>query len=81
MRIIFALRVLGLAVSASAPASAEVYPWCAHYAGRIGGTNCGFVSFDQCQAALSGNGGYCGNNPFYTAAAAAPTHRRRHHHY
>ena len=24
-----------------------------------GGTNCGFHSFEQCQAAISGNGGFC----------------------
>ena len=31
--------------------------WCAHY--RNGATNCGFHSFAQCQAAVSGIGGYC----------------------
>jgi hypothetical protein len=31
--------------------------WCAHY--RNGATNCGFYSFAQCQAAVSGIGGYC----------------------
>jgi hypothetical protein len=39
--------------------------WCAQYGGRQGGgTNCGFYSFDQCQAARSGNGGFCYQNPF-----------------
>jgi hypothetical protein len=32
--------------------------WCAHY-GRSGATNCGFHSFEQCQAAVSGTGGFC----------------------
>jgi hypothetical protein len=32
--------------------------WCASYGGK-GGTNCGFHSFQQCQAARSGNGGFC----------------------
>jgi Protein of unknown function (DUF3551) len=32
--------------------------WCAHYGGR-GATNCGFNSYEQCMAAISGNGGYC----------------------
>ena len=32
--------------------------WCAQYSGRGGATNCGFYSFDQCQAARSGNGGF-----------------------
>jgi hypothetical protein len=37
--------------------------WCAQY-GSPGGTNCGFYSFEQCQAALSGNGGFCYRNPW-----------------
>jgi hypothetical protein len=33
----------------------------------VSGTlNCGFVSLDQCRAALSGNGGSCEVNPLYT---------------
>ena len=59
------------------PAAAEVlYPYCAHYAGRSGGTNCGFTSFQQCQAAISGNGGYCGSNPRYFASAPEGRYRR-----
>jgi hypothetical protein len=37
--------------------------WCANY--KNGGTNCGFYSFEQCEAARSGNGGF---------AAAIPSH-------
>jgi hypothetical protein len=37
--------------------------WCAHY-GSNAGTNCGFYSFQQCEAARSGNGGFCYQNPF-----------------
>jgi hypothetical protein len=36
--------------------------WCAQYGGTHGGTNCGFYSFEQCQAARSGNGGSCSQN-------------------
>jgi hypothetical protein len=36
--------------------------WCAQYGGRGGATNCGFYSFEQCQAARSGNGGFCSQN-------------------
>jgi Protein of unknown function (DUF3551) len=36
--------------------------WCAHY-GTGNGTNCGFHSYEQCQAAISGNGGYCSQSP------------------
>jgi len=36
--------------------------WCANY--KNGGTNCGFYSFEQCEAARSGNGGFCYRNPW-----------------
>jgi hypothetical protein len=41
--------------------------WCANYGGR-GGTNCGFYSYQQCMAAISGNGGSCSQNLFYGSA-------------
>ena len=46
-----------------APVSYPVYPWCADYGG--GGTNCYFVTWDQCRQAASGNNGFCYRNPFY----------------
>jgi|SRR6516164_5317023 len=36
-------------------------PWCANY-GTGPGMNCGFYSFQQCQATISGNGGFCQQN-------------------
>jgi hypothetical protein len=36
--------------------------WCAQYGNGNGGTNCGFYSFAQCEAARSGNGGFCFRN-------------------
>jgi hypothetical protein len=52
--------ILSLCVSA-----AQAAPWCAHYSGRGGGgTNCGFYSFQQCMATVSGIGGYCARNQF-----------------
>jgi hypothetical protein len=62
----------------SAPAQAQQYPWCAYYTGGRdgGGTNCGFVSFAQCQATIRGVGGVCEVNPAYPAA---PPHRMRRH--
>ena len=38
--------------------------WCAQYGGSNGGTNCGFYSFQQCEAARWGNGGFCYQKPF-----------------
>ena len=48
----------------AAPAQAQNYPWCAEYSMQ-GSSNCGFSTIEQCQAALSGNGGYCAANPMY----------------
>ena len=46
---------------------AQTYPWCAQYGGRDGGgRNCGFVSYAQCMATVSGIGGLCERNSFYT---------------
>ena len=44
---------------------ADPYRWCADYGGRGGGTNCYFVTLEQCRAAISGNGGFCRQNGFY----------------
>ena len=52
-----------------APVRAEItYPWCAQYGGGGmdgGGRNCGFWTYQQCLAAISGNGGYCEANAMY----------------
>src|SRR5580704_15330425 len=77
MRIILAALSFWLAASAIDTASAEVvYPWCAYYGGKTGGTNCGFSTFQQCLAAIAGNGGNCSSNPRYGAGGAAPRRRR-----
>lgn len=50
------------------PAEAMViYPWCAHYGGRNGGgaPNCGFTTFAQCMATVSGMQGFCDRNPWW----------------
>jgi len=47
------------------PAHAQNYPWCAYYSGQGGGTNCGFITFDQCLANVSGIGGFCEPNTLY----------------
>ena len=51
---LISLILAALAVSSIA---AHAGSWCAHY--RNGGNNCGFHSFEQCQAAVSGVGGFC----------------------
>ena len=57
MRLLSAVSII-LATLALSSAGANAATWCAHY-GSHGGTNCGFHSFEQCEAAISGNGGFC----------------------
>lgn len=51
----------------SVPAQAQNYPWCAQYLGRgFGGAmNCGFSTYQQCMADVSGIGGECIRNNTY----------------
>jgi hypothetical protein len=63
--------ICSIAIGASAAvmstcAAAQNYPWCAYYGGvGGGGTNCGFTTFDQCLATVSGMGGSCEPNTQY----------------
>jgi hypothetical protein len=67
MRKTVLLLGLLLGTSFAPPAKADPYRWCAEYGGgRGGGTNCYFVTLQQCRAAVSGNGGFCRQNSFYT---------------
>src|SRR6187551_918830 len=62
---------LALAVlTFDAPTVAQA-AWCASY--RNGGNNCGFATFAQCQAAVSGVGGFCNSD----GAAEKPVRRER----
>jgi hypothetical protein len=63
--------------SVAAQAQGDPYRWCAEYGGRSGGTNCYFMTFGQCQAAVSGTGGYCRPNPFYTGNRSRRDYRVR----
>ena len=51
---------------------ADAAPWCADYSGK-GGSNCGFYSFQQCQATVSGRGGFGRTHAFeaYGSAGSA----------
>jgi hypothetical protein len=66
-----ALLALG---SLAAPATAQAnYRWCSNFADGFGGTNCGFVSYEQCMATVRGSGGYCDKNDTYRPQAGAQT--------
>ena len=60
IRVLTLLATAAVVFSASAKPSAAmvIYPWCAEYGGKMGGSeNCGFVNFRQCLATITGNGG------------------------
>jgi hypothetical protein len=75
-----------LLMAALAPSAARAYekpydpyPWCAEYWGRSGGggTNCGFLTLEQCRAAVSGVGGSCEPNQFYNPRRSPSQENRR----
>ena len=75
----FAAAVVGTAmIGVAAPARAQNYPWCAYYAmgDDGGGTNCGFVTYEQCMTTLSGMGGFCVQNNQYRPPAGPSGERR-----
>jgi hypothetical protein len=76
---LFALTALAvLAVSIPTAGQADPYKWCAVYGGKGGGNgaNCGFVTLEQCHAAISGAGGTCDLNQFYISSARAARQTR-----
>ena len=55
-----AIAVFAAVVCFEKPAAAQNYPWCAYLdLGKGGATNCGFATFQQCLATVSGIGGSC----------------------
>jgi hypothetical protein len=88
--LLFATTCLAAAAAFGTRAEAQNYPWCAEYGGGDmggGGTNCGFATFEQCMATLSGMGGFCNKNTQYIpppgphpGATVRPRHRKRHVH-
>jgi len=59
------LVLIGVTLSGFHSAKADPYRWCAQYGGRMGGTNCGFFTWEQCHASVWGVGGFCSPNPWY----------------
>jgi Protein of unknown function (DUF3551) len=61
---------------------AQNYPWCLISSAYEGGQNCGFSTFDQCQASRLGIGGFCQINSQYrtgVAPAASPPYEPKVH--
>ena len=61
------LLIMTSAIGTPAPAYAQNYPWCEYLGGADEGgpTNCGFTSFQQCMATVSGISGFCQLNNMY----------------
>jgi len=75
---LFAIVAIAAMAALARPAAAIEYPWCAQYSGDDdGGRNCGFVTLEQCRATISGMGGFCEPNLFYTGPTERPAKRAR----
>ena len=62
--LVVGLLAMGLLVG---PAHADPYRYCAVYGGAMSGSeNCYFMTLQQCREQISGIGGFCRPNPFYT---------------
>ena len=79
MRIALAALVLALAGMACDTAKADPYRWCAEMGSDRGGTNCWFMTLEQCRWAISGmNTAFCRPNAFYDGTPiVTPTPRAR----
>lgn len=77
MRILILALSIGIGIAGLAGrAAAQNYPWCAVYDVGDAAYNCGFVTYEQCRASVSGIGGTCMLNTTYNPAATPRPHRR-----
>src|SRR6266508_6426433 len=73
---ILGIAVLALLIAVESSSAEVIYPWCAQYSTKGGARNCGFTTWEQCRATVSGIGGYCIENPFYQPAADPAVRRK-----
>lgn len=68
-----AAGALWAASSTPSMAQADPYRWCAEFGGGNdgGSSNCYFITRAQCEATVSGVGGFCRLNHFYTGPESA----------
>jgi hypothetical protein len=83
MRFAFAALVILFGSSLFDAAKADPYRWCAEYTGGAlgGSSNCYFTTLEQCRATVSGVGGFCSPNPFYTGGSSTPRRARPRYNY
>jgi hypothetical protein len=73
----FVLSLIAATAVLNTSTQAQNYPWCAEY-GSMGGTNCGFTTLAQCEATVTGMGGFCEVNTQYQPVPGAyPSTRYR----
>jgi Protein of unknown function (DUF3551) len=54
--------LVAIALAAMSSTFADAGSWCGTY--RLGSTNCGYSSSEECLATVRGLGGFCQPNPF-----------------
>jgi len=77
MKFLLVLSLIIIGALLNTPTKAQNYPWCAIYNDGSGSKNCGFASFQQCQADVSGIGGFCSQNSTYQPFAGPGASRFR----
>jgi hypothetical protein len=67
MRFVLMLSIIAATTVLTTQTKAQNYPWCAIYSGGAvgGGTNCGFITFEQCMETARGLGSLCQPNTQY----------------
>ena len=75
MRMLPCITLAAVTLVFAAGTHADAAAWCAYY-DQSSGTNCGFYTIQQCQAAISGVGGYCAPNPEGPDHPATETRRK-----
>jgi hypothetical protein len=78
MRKVSFVIAAALALTALPGREAAAAAYCAYNGGAIGGgyENCGFYTWEQCRANVSGMGGHCMRNPHDPALWGYPAARR-----
>jgi len=71
------ILALAFVAALGGAAAAQNYPWCALYNAGGGGENCGFSTREQCDATVSGIGGFCQLNNLYVPPGGASAARRQ----
>jgi len=81
--LLFTLGICVGVVGIGNDVKAQNYPWCAIYSGGAagGGTNCGFVTFEQCMETARGLGSLCQPNTQYVTPPGPHPFARVYRHY